>query len=234
MVKRKIIPLAVIMMLLAGCGNKEISQNPQEENKAPITTPEFTTDDALSLFSIDEDIPENVLETMIGKSLPNREFAEELSFLTVSYIDFDGETQVGNLVVNKEVAKEVLDIFKDIYKAEFPIEKMELVDMYDADDNKSMLANNTSAFNYRTIAGTSTISNHGKGLAIDINPFINPHVINGKANPSEAQDYADRSGDTAGLIKEGGAVYEAFTSRGWSWGGHWDNPDYQHFEKVIN
>lgn len=38
-----------------------------------------------------------------------------------------------------------------------------------ANDNKSMSANNTSAFNYRVISGTKKLSNHSYGLAIDIN-----------------------------------------------------------------
>lgn len=230
MIKR-VVPLLLMASLLTACSSevKDVVQN----NTTPIETPEFTTEDALSLFEVKDDIPENVLATMLGKSLPNKEVAKDLSFLTITYIDYEGETQVGNLVVNKKVAHEVLDIFKEIYEAKFPIERMDLVDLYDAEDNKSMLANNTSSFNYRTIAGTDVLSNHGKGVAIDINPFYNPHVINGKTSPTEAQKYADRTLNDKGMIKAGDVVHKAFTSRGWTWGGDWKNPDYQHFEKEI-
>ncbi len=277
MIKR-VVPLLLMASLLTACSSevKDVVQN----NTTPIETPEFTTEDALSLFEVKDDIPENVLATMLGKSLPNKEVAKDLSFLTITYIDYEGETQVGNLVVNKKVAHEVLDIFKEIYEAKFPIERMDLVltityidyegetqvgnlvvnkkvahevldifkeiyeakfpiermdlvDLYDAEDNKSMLANNTSSFNYRAIAGTDVLSNHGKGVAIDINPFYNPHVINGKTSPTEAQKYADRTLNDKGMIKAGDVVHKAFTSRGWTWGGDWKNPDYQHFEKEI-
>ena len=229
--KIKVLTLAMVLCLFVGCSSDEVTSKEPAKSKSEV--PEFTTNDNTSVFSIDENIPDKVIETMLGKSLPSREVASDLSFLTITYVNFDGDSQIGNLVVNKAVAKDVIDIFKEIYEAKFPIELMILVDAYDADDVKSMLANNTSAFNYRTIAGTTTISNHGKGLAIDINPLFNPHVVNGKTNPSEAQKYSDRSLDVPGMIKEGDVVYNAFIKRGWSWGGHWKNPDYQHFEKEI-
>lgn len=229
--KVKILVLATLITVLTGCAMN--TDKKVEVPKSKSDVPQFTTNKNVSVFSLEKNIPNEVIETMIGKSLPNVEAAEELSFLTITYNNFDGEPQVGNLVVNKKVAQEVLDIFKEIYEAKFPIELMIPVDAYNADDNLSMLANNSSAFNYRTIAGTTTLSNHGKGLAIDVNPFLNPHVVNGNANPSEAQKYADRSLNEPGMIKENDVVYKAFIKRGWSWGGHWKNPDYQHFEKEI-
>ena len=90
-------------------------------------------------------------------------------------------------------------------------------------------------FCYRTISGTNKVSNHGMGLAIDINPFYNPHVLlnKGTVNPKEASKYANRNLNDKGMIKKDDAVYKAFISRGWTWGGNWKNPDYQHFEKKI-
>jgi hypothetical protein len=139
------------------------------------------------------------------------------------------------MIVHKDLADEVLDIFKDIYYAKFPIEKMKLIDDYNADDHTSMVNNNSSAFCYRTIYGTNKVSNHGMGLAIDINPFYNPHVLlnKGTVNPKEASKYANRDLNDKGMIKKDDAVYKAFISRGWTWGGNWKNPDYQHFEKKI-
>ena len=183
------------------------------------------------------DIPESVKNRMSGKSMPNNASIsyDELSYLTISHIDFNGNTREGEMVVNKRLADEVLEIFKEIYDAKFPIEQIRLVDDYDASDYNSMVNNNSSAFCYRTIAGTSKISNHGKGMAIDINPFENPHVLKskGEVNPPEAYRYSDRSLNEKGMIKKDDVVYKAFTKRGWKWGGHWNNPDYQHFEKVV-
>ena len=98
----------------------------------------------------------------------------------------------------------------------------------------SMVNNNSSAFCYRTISGSNKVSNHGVGIAIDINPLYNPHVLksSGTINPPEAAKYVDRSLNAKGMIKKNDAVYNAFVSRGWTWGGSWNNPDYQHFEKV--
>ena len=188
------------------------------------------------IFKVHEQVPQDIKDLMKGKSMPDNAKGisfEDLAYLELSYKDYNGNTQVGEMVVNKKVAHEVADIFKEIYDSGFPIERMQLVDMYDASDDKSMLDNNSSAFNFRTIAGTNVLSNHGKGLAIDINPFSNPHVVKGITNPKEAQKFADRTLGKKDMIKEGDAVYKAFTSRGWEWGGHWKNPDYQHFEKEI-
>ena len=138
------------------------------------------------------------------------------------------------MVVEKRLAEDVIEIFKELYDKKYPIEKVRLIDEYNADDNLSMNDNNSSAFCYRTIKGSNKISNHGKGMAIDINPFQNPHVIGETTNPVEAYMYSDRTIGHTGIIIEGDDCYNAFVERGWTWGGHWSNPDYQHFEKVLD
>ena len=197
------------------------------ENAVLQTNPVFTK----------SEIPESIKEKMMGKSMTVDATIsfDELSYLTISHLDYNGNTKLGEMVVNSKVADEVLDIFRDIYNAKFPIEKMKLVDEYGASDHKSMVANNSSAFCYRTIAGTNKVSKHGMGVAIDINPFYNPHVLKSKGtvNPPEASKYANRGLNELGMIKQNDPVYKAFTSRGWKWGGSWNNPDYQHFEKNI-
>lgn len=183
------------------------------------------------------EITESIKARMEGKSMKENSNIsyEDLSYLTITYLDYNGNTKQGEMVVHEKLADEVLDIFRDIYYAKFPIEKMSLIDDYNANDHLSMVSNNSSAFCYRTIAGTNKVSKHGMGVAIDINPFYNPHVLksSGKVNPSEASKYANRSLNAKGMIKKNDAVYKAFTSRGWTWGGNWNNPDYQHFEKTI-
>ena len=66
------------------------------------------------------------------------------------------------MIVNSKIADEVLEIFKELYDIEYQIEKIKLIDEYNADDELSMSDNNTSCFCYRVVAGTSTLSNHAK------------------------------------------------------------------------
>lgn len=180
-------------------------------------------------------IPEEIQEDMKDKSLPqNAKISEdELVYVKVSYYGFDDKEHIGEIIVNKKLGEEIVEIFKELYENKYPIEKIERIDKYDANDEKSMKANNTSAFCYRTIAGTNKLSNHAKGCAIDINPLQNPQIKNGIVYPSISNPYADRSKNEKGMIKEGDVVYNAFIKRGWDWGGEWKNPDYQHFEKNI-
>ena len=129
----------------------------------------------------------------------------------------------------------LIEIFEVLYNAKFPIEKMVLIDDYDGDDNLSMADDNTSAFNYRNVPGTSTLSNHSYGVAIDINPLVNPYVRENDVMPPEGQDFLDREDVRPGMIIQGDVVYDSFISRGWTWGGDWETvKDYQHFEKTLD
>lgn len=160
---------------------------------------------------------------------------DDLRHVVVTHLGFDGESYQGNLIVNKDVADEVVDIFKEVYESKYPIQQMKLMNEYNNNDDESMKANNTSGFNYRDIAGTDTLSYHAYGLAIDINPLMNPYVVDDLVSPAEGESYADRSTSKEGMITEGDALHEAFLKRGWKWGGYWKNSkDYQHFSKTNN
>ena len=235
----KLSSIVLISFLFTGCENKmeKIELNDVisiEEDVKELNLKEELEDSPVFTKS---EIPVHIKQKMLGNSMPEDATIsfDELSYLRVSHIDYNGKTQVGEMIVNNKLADEVLDIFRDIYIAGFPIEKIKLIDDYGASDHKSMIDNNSSSFCYRTIAGTSQVSNHGLWVSIDINPFYNPHVLKSKGtvDPPEASKYADRSLDEIGMIKRNDAVYEAFISRGWTWGGNWNNPDYQHFEKNI-
>lgn len=183
------------------------------------------------------DIPSSVWKNMQGKSYTEGCPVEknELRYVHVLYVDFAGRTCDGELIVNKLIADDVLDIFRQLYEAEYPIEKIALIDEYDGDDELSMSDNNTSAFNFRTIAGTDTVSKHGMGLAVDVNPFYNPQVKetgNGiKVSPEDAISYADRDVDFLYKIDHDDLCYKLFTEHGFEWGGDWETAkDYQHFE----
>ncbi|THB63691.1 MAG: M15 family peptidase [Desulfovibrio sp.] len=158
---------------------------------------------------------------------------EDLRYVTVSYLGFDNEVHVGELVVHKDVAEEVLAIFSDLLAAEFPIERMRLIDHYQGDDGLSMADNNTSAFNCRKATGSDVFSRHSWGMAIDINPLLNPYMKGDVVLPPEGLAYMDRDKTVPGLITAGDACWESFVSRGWQWGGDWNSlKDYQHFETT--
>lgn len=146
------------------------------------------------------------------------------------------EICLGELICHQEIAHDLLEIFKVLYKAKYPIERMVLIDEYDADDERSMQANNTSCFNFRRVAGSKTLSCHSTGHAIDINPLYNPMVKirNGKTiySPKNAKAYINRTKDFPYKIDKNDLCYKEFRKRGFIWGGNWRSvKDYQHFEK---
>lgn len=165
---------------------------------------------------------------------------EDLRYMNILYYDFNGDVQTGELICNKAIAEDLIEIFYELYENEYQIESVRLIDDYNGDDTASMEANNTSCFNYRPVEGTSSLSKHALGCAIDINPFYNPYVVfnKGKAgetyiSPAGSEIYADRSQSFAYKIDENDLCYKLFKEHGFTWGGNWNScKDYQHFQKV--
>lgn len=163
----------------------------------------------------------------------------DLRYLNVKYYDFNNEIQTGELICNEYIAEDLIDIFYELFINEYQIEKIKLIDEYQGDDDLSMADNNSSSFNYRTIANTSKLSNHALGLAIDINPFYNPYIVPGKGVnggdyivPEGSQSFCDRSLDFNHKIDHDDLCYKLFIEHGFKWGGDWKNSkDYQHFDK---
>ena len=184
-----------------------------------------------------EDIPKHIEEKITGVSWNENALVgiKDLKYLTVTYVGFDQKRHTGELVVHEKVADEVIDIFKELYQAGFEIEKIRLIDEYGADDELSMADNNSSAFCFRNVDGTKSLSKHSYGIAIDINPVQNPYIRNSKISPQQGIEYGDRKNMRQGMIVPGDACYTAFKSRGWTWGGEWNTmKDYQHFQKKID
>lgn len=230
--------------LVADRDSEEVPQETQEkvtdtvgtesDRKSDTETPEASYADD---FYISE-IPDDIFAKMQGKSykedctVPR----EDLRYVHVLHMGFDGEVKAGELVVSRKIADDVLEIFEELYKADYPIEKVRLVDEYDADDEASMSDNNSSAFNFRFISHTTRISKHGLGMAVDINTRYNPYVktVNGKLSiePANGADYVDRSKDFPYKIDHDDLCYKLFTEHGFTWGGDWTHSkDYQHFER---
>lgn len=194
---------------------------------------EYHPNAALPIFTR-EPLPVHIIELITGVTFhENTPFDYSfLTYLTVTHVNFDGESVIGHLIVADEIGDEVLEIFMEIYESRFPIYSIRLIDYFDASDYYSMAANNSHAFNFRNIAGTNIISRHGFGMAIDINPIQNPYIRGDVIWPAAGAEYLDRSDIRPGMILPGGAVYNAFISRGWVWGGYWTSPrDYHHFER---
>jgi hypothetical protein len=160
----------------------------------------------------------------------------DLRYLRVSHWDFAGRVRQGELVVAAKHAKDVVQVFRTLHVAQFPIERMRLASDYGGDDEKSMAANNTSAFNCRTVAGTNRWSQHSWGAAIDLNPVQNPYVTEAGVSPVAGKAFASssaRRSTVKGLITADSVVVEAFREVGWEWGGSWTSPkDYQHFSAA--
>ncbi len=160
---------------------------------------------------------------------------EDLRYLHLLHKDFNGETQEGEMICNAYIADDLLDIFQKLYAANYQIEKIRLVDEYNADDETSMRDNNSSCFNFRFISHTTKISNHGLGLAVDINTLYNPYtkVVDGKRilEPATAGAYVDRTKDFPHKIDHNDLCFKLFIEHGFEWGGDWTRvKDYQHFE----
>lgn len=165
---------------------------------------------------------------------------DDLRYLRILHVNKEGQPQMGELICNKAIADDLLYIFRKLYNAGYRIERMVLVDEYGADDQQSMSANNTSCFNFRRVSGSTKLSNHSLGLAIDINPLVNPYVRTkaGKVEPANGKRYAtnrtNKPNQPLRFIDRTDLCYKLFIERGFIWGGAWKvNIDYQHFEKKI-
>jgi hypothetical protein len=156
---------------------------------------------------------------------------KNLRLIRMSFFGFDREVHLGEMVVHRTVAGDVVRVFHTMFGARYPIRRMRLIDDYRGNDDRSMAADNTSAFNCRRVTGGSAWSQHSYGWAIDINPVENPYVSSsGKVLPPAGREFVDRSKRARGMIHHGDVVWRAFRSVGWGWGGDWRSfQDYQHF-----
>ena len=188
-----------------------------------------------SMFHVSE-IDSEIFARIDGKSykkncpLP----LNELRYLRLTHKDFNGQAAVGEMICNALIADALIDIFRKLYAANYPIEKIRLIDVYDADDELSMRDNNSSCFNFRFVSHTNRISLHGYGLAVDINPLYNPYIktVDGKKiiAPDNSAAYEDRMKDFPHKITEDDLCVKLFAAHGFGWGGSWDDEkDYQHF-----
>ena len=194
----------------------------------------FGEDNCFAVIEIDD----TIFSRMKGKSykaectIP----LSELRYIKALHITLDGEVKLGEMVVNRTIADDILVILRALYKDGYPIEKMVLVDEYNADDEISMRDNNSSAFNYRHTPNGTRLSAHSRGMAVDINPLYNPYVKvysdRTYIAPATATEYVNRYGAFPYKIERDDICCRFFLQYGFEWGGDYKSiKDYQHFEK---
>jgi hypothetical protein len=155
--------------------------------------------------------------------------------LQVGYWGFDGKSRVGALVVNRSAVGPLTVVFRRLYRARFPIRRMRPIEAYGGNDERSLAADNTAAFNcrYAVGPGPKRWSAHAYGLAIDVDPVENPYLESGRVHPRSGRAYLDRTNVRPGMAVRGGLLVSAFASVSWQWGGRWTGtPDYQHFSAT--
>ena len=191
----------------------------------------------VNISTIDSDIKQRMIQgNSYKKGCPVP--LKKLRYLRLKYLDFKGETAIGEMIVHKDVSREVVEIFDALYAIGYPIHKMKLVSDYKGSDWQSIEADNTSAFNCRKATGSKNWSKHSYGKAIDLNSIENPYIArNGRISHKASQKYRKRvhknnsSADKAVLLKYDQAT-KIFNKYGWKWGGDWPVvKDYQHFSK---
>jgi poly-gamma-glutamate synthesis protein (capsule biosynthesis protein) len=186
-------------------------------------------------------IPDAVWSAMQGKSfnpaVKGCAQRKDLRLLTLPYRDHEGREKLGQMILHRSVAADVRDVFVQVFRDKsFAIARMDLIDVFGGDDDASMAANNTSGYNCRKATGSKRLSSHALGLAIDVNPLVNPFVWKRGTSPKGGEAFdtpAERkavAGQQPGLITAQSAITLAFRAKGWTWGGIWTSSrDYQHF-----
>ena len=163
---------------------------------------------------------------------------DDLRHIRALHWDYDNQMHVGEMVCNAQIADRVVSILRQLFDAQYPIQRMLLPDVYDADDETQMRDNNSSSFCYRAIAGSTKLSKHARGLAIDINTLYNPYYKDRNdgtrfIQPATAEKYCDRTWDFPYKIDHDDLCFRLFTEAGFEWGGDWTScKDFQHFELI--
>ncbi|MGH8952464.1 MAG: M15 family metallopeptidase [Acidimicrobiia bacterium] len=155
---------------------------------------------------------------------------DDLAYLTMSHLGFDGELHTGEMIVDVTVAEDVVEVFRELFEARFPIEQMRVITAEEIDAHPTGDWNDTTSFVCRPAVGSTSWSYHAYGLAIDVNPFHNPYLKDGLVLPELAGSYLDREEVRPGMIVEGDVATRVFAEIGWDWGGNWNTlKDWMHF-----
>lgn len=241
----KVFLFLLLTLFVASCDKDENNDESEMNALKEWKVSERVSQSSVNAFGLENCFVSCTIDDALFKRIYGKSYKEdctipiaELRYIKALHYTINGEIHIGEMICNKLICDDLTDIFKNLYQAKYPIERMVLIDNYNADDNLSMDDNNSSGFNFRFISGTTKLSNHSLGLAIDINPLYNPYVktINGELviEPKAGINYIDREQDFHYKIDLNDLCYKEFIRHGFEWGGSWsDRKDYQHFEKPI-
>ncbi len=246
--KHLILFLAVIAILaLASCHSEKYNSEAASSSKVVNVDTIPSTDRKAGTTETSEQVNASEIDkcfvvTKVSDSLWSKMQTgsvvkrDDLRHIKVLHWDLDKKTHIGELICNRIIADTLVQIFKELYNAKYPIQRMVLPHLFGNDDEAQMQANNTSCYCPRTVKGTKVMSKHARGLAVDLNPLYNPYYKSRKdgsteVQPSTATPYVNRSKEFSYKIDDNDLAYELFTSHGFRWGGDWKScKDYQHFE----
>ena len=234
--------LVLVFVLLCACSSSPAAPEAEPGSSVvtttvapPIALPSTTTSSTVPAFS---GSATRVTPADLGSSWrPGCPVgSDDLRKLQLSYWGFDDQAHAGAIVVHASEAQAVIEVFRRLYDRRFPIRRMDPIDVFGGSDDASMAADNTSGFNCRNAvaSGPPQWSAHAYGRAIDVNPVENPYLLGDDVLPAAGAAYRDRSNVRPGMAVRGGELVAAFAAAGWSWGGGWANPDYQHFSATGN
>lgn len=223
-------------------GTRLLPLRPDEFGEVQPTPPELVdrrleTIDVLSpppgdrfMFTISEITPDVLARSSWSEECPVG--PDELAYLTMSHYGFDERFHTGEMIVNAAWAERIVEVFRQLHEARFPIEQMRVISAEEIDAHPTGDWNDTTSFVCRPAVGSGSWSQHASGLAVDVNPFHNPYVKGDLVLPELASAYTDRDRVKPGMIFEGDVVTTAFAEIGWPWGGHWRTlKDWMHFSE---
>ena len=240
-----LLSFVVALSLLTSCSNDDneiIDTSVLSEWKAGETVSSDVVNfyGGLDMCFAADPIPDRVWLRMQGKTYKENPYIgrDDLRHIRVLHWDYDNKMHVGEMICNEIIADRVVDIMRQLFDAKYPIQRMLLPDVYDADDEAQMRDNNSSCFCYRVIAGSTKLSKHARGIAVDINTLYNPYYKDRDdgtrfIQPATAEKYCNRDWDFSYKIDHDDLCYQLFTAAGFEWGGDWTTcKDYQHFELI--
>jgi len=242
----------MLAAILTFCSPTSFSaRSPQDDGHKPDTSAlvewragAIVTAEAVTAFGGEdccfraEPIDDALWSKMQGKSYKDNPHIrrDDLRHVRVLHWDYDRQIHLGEMVCNKQIADRLVAILRALYEHRYPIQRMVLTDVYDADDERQMRDNNSSCFCYRAISGAAKLSKHARGLAVDLNPLYNPYYKDRAdgtryVQPATGRKYCDRSRSFPYKIVRGDLCHRLFTEAGFKWGGDWKScKDFQHFE----
>lgn len=213
-------------------GFGEVQPTPPELRDRRLPSPDLLPAPHRGEFSADIQVVPDEVATRSTWSRHCPVTLEELRYVTLVFWGFDERPHTGELLVHRSVAEDVVEVFRGLFRARFPIEEMRVVSSHELLAPPTGDGNNTTSFVCRPTTGGTSWSEHAYGLAVDVNPFHNPYARGDLVVPELASAYTQRGWQRPGMIHAGDEVSASFAKIGWGWGGTWRGAkDWMHFSR---